>query len=812
MKRLLVAALFLLAAPAFATTYFFSGCGFNPNDSARNDIRATTGDACGSSDGVAGYTGCGVCVAPADGSSTGSLPPNFCGTTVVPNLDFGPNELTRSSGSFDHYTYVDEFPNDGDTTYLQPTTDGQKEVFSVDSSLMPTTATTVTAVTIVAVQKGTVADATTFHVGVEIPDDDGTAHYYPGVDWVQVATSYQFFVQTFQLNPKTNAAWTTTDVQLLHPFYEVVTAAVGLPRARLSSLTAFVSFSNAPPIFPPSSGTLTNPWCLDPSDDGVRSSFAQFSDGGTGNIVTELAANDVVTLCAGDCDGHGSETFYLQSTGTTTVSGSDEPHWLVPQANTITVNTFFGEHVTLSGDTSGNGLPDPTDITMAIDQATTAKTGWVWKGVDFSNFAPTNGGEIFYLNNNPDGWIFDGVTAHNLGGYAWTSASLESTPCSKDSAPHLFKVADLTGTFIVRNSKVWHSCVFAHRNTVNASATSILIDSNEYWDLPVVSNDFIGNNITYSNNYIHDVVEGISVEEDMTNVVIEGNVLACRGDFTPDSQYGGHCYDAIRVTNGDNGSTEVTSHDITIARNRIYGVTVGGYRVRGGWWQSPLSVHFNNPNAANNVTIENNMFWKLAPWTTIGSGPVESASLYLQLARASGTEVVVQNNTFDDAFEAIYLDGLAAVDYMVRDNLLYQNRAGTVYAPGVTVNGAASGSHIQNNMVTNGNDTHALVSLSGVTQNCSSIASFNASNRSGNFCPRNGSGQGIPPAFVSNGVSPTCWDLHLLGFQYATDAGVAASTEDIDTDPRPIGPATDVGADEWPDGTFTCPCNVLTCN
>jgi hypothetical protein len=50
------------------------------------------------------------------------------------------------------------------------------------------------------------------------------------------------------------------------------------------------------------------------------------------------------------------------------------------------------------------------------------------------------------------------------------------------------------------------------------------------------------------------------------------------------------------------------------------------------------------------------------------------------------------------------------------------------------------------------------------------------------------------PAFVN----PSVWDYHLTDGSAAIDVGVDAGvTTDIDGDPRPIGPAPDIGADEF---------------
>lgn len=47
-------------------------------------------------------------------------------------------------------------------------------------------------------------------------------------------------------------------------------------------------------------------------------------------------------------------------------------------------------------------------------------------------------------------------------------------------------------------------------------------------------------------------------------------------------------------------------------------------------------------------------------------------------------------------------------------------------------------------------------------------------------------------------VDPADGDFHIGAGSAAIDAGVDAGvTTDIDGDPRPIGPTSDVGADEW---------------
>ena len=61
-------------------------------------------------------------------------------------------------------------------------------------------------------------------------------------------------------------------------------------------------------------GTQSNPYCLDPTGSGNKTSFRYLMDGSAPDVV----AGDTIYLCAGACDGTGSATYNLGVAGTAT--------------------------------------------------------------------------------------------------------------------------------------------------------------------------------------------------------------------------------------------------------------------------------------------------------------------------------------------------------------------------------------------------------------------------------------------------------------------------------------------------------------
>src|SRR5689334_4366553 len=59
-------------------------------------------------------------------------------------------------------------------------------------------------------------------------------------------------------------------------------------------------------------GSAANPFCLDPQNDGTNDSFACLQDRSCNNSVDPLlAAGDTIKLCATDCDGADTGTFFV---------------------------------------------------------------------------------------------------------------------------------------------------------------------------------------------------------------------------------------------------------------------------------------------------------------------------------------------------------------------------------------------------------------------------------------------------------------------------------------------------------------------
>ena len=522
-------------------------------------------------------------------------------------------------------------------------------------------------------------------------------------------------------------------------------------------------------------GTLANPYCMDPDGSGKKASLAYLMDG----AAPDVGPGDTIYLCAGACDGAGTGTYNLGVQGTTT-NGSTyaiAPVVSGTQASPITIQAFPGETVILSGDTNGNGVADttePSDLVTNLTAAGANKAWYVWKNLIVERVKSI----AFYLNANPANWTFDNIEVRYVGPTMWSGQDLSAAGCDNQQNNYVFKVADLAAPLTIRNSRFHHVCGFAHRNTVNDSTTaSMLIEKNEYYNVSDVSNDFIGRNVTYRGNYVHDCIDGFGVEENMKNVVIEDNIISCPGVYkaTPD----GRCYVAITVNDGNNGSGGTTKN-ITIRRNRIYGAVDGQFGgAASGWFLCPLQFTATNTTESINSVIENNMIWH--GWSP-SSSELCAAGIGVKTNRS---EVIIQNNTVYDSTYGIAADAtVAGVAYTIRNNLLVRaNKNGSNRVELWIGPNAANSSITYNNLDPDGQGG-SVMTIAGTNYGCSQIASF----QSGNKC--------ASTSFVKVSGAVMDWDLHLASTDTSNrNVWTVGPTEDIDRGARST-PA-DVGVDEY---------------
>ncbi|HET8945728.1 MAG TPA: hypothetical protein VFQ07_01995 [Candidatus Polarisedimenticolia bacterium] len=527
-------------------------------------------------------------------------------------------------------------------------------------------------------------------------------------------------------------------------------------------------------------GTQSNPYCLDPAGIGKKISFAYLMDG----QAPEVAAGDTIALCAGACDGTGSATYGLDPTGTTSQNSYSyvfSPRVSGTAAAPITITAFAGESVVLSGDTNQDGIPQASEPQVMLTDTTGTganKAYYVIKNLTFEKVSQI----MFYLNNNPANWTFDNVEVRYSTTEMWNGGNIADNGCDNEHGGYVFKLADLQGPLVIKNSRFHHICGAVHRHTVNQSTSgSVLSENNEYYNVSVVTNNFQGRNETWRGNYIHDFVDGITIEEDMKDIVIEDNIVACPGDYKTYSD--GRCGRAIHISDGDNGPASAgKTKNITIRRNKIYGRVDGQFgnsaSTNWGYFLCALRVTATNNTGPINILIENNMIWHHLSWS---SDSTCSAGIGINTNRS---EVTIQNNTVYDSANGIGLDAtVPGIAYTVRDNLLIRaNKGGN--KPEMVIAANASGSIVRNNNLNSDGQGDPVMTVAGTNYGCSQMASY----QTGNKC--------AATTFVRTTGAVKDWDLHLPATDTANrNAGMAGATEDIDKAPR--GPVPiDIGADE----------------
>lgn len=524
-------------------------------------------------------------------------------------------------------------------------------------------------------------------------------------------------------------------------------------------------------------GTQSNPYCLDPTGSGNKTSFRYLMDGASPDVV----AGDTIYLCAGACDGTGSGTYNLGVGGTATngwtyvfapvVSGT--------ASAPITISGYAGETVVLSGDTNGNGVPEATEPDMMITNVTSSGTGrswYVWKNFTVEKLQEA----VFYINANPANWTFDNIEVRYFDAQMWNGGTVYSNGCDDQGGGYVFKVADLAAQLTIKNSRFHHICGFVNRITVNQG--SILFENNEYYNVSIVDNEFQSRNVTWRGNYLHDFMNGISIEEDMQGVVIEDNIIACPGDYKV--EFDGRCRSGLNINDGNNGAAAGgRTKNITVRRNRIYGSIDGVYGGSGvGYFYCAFVVTATNNTEALNILIENNFIWHHLSWA---QEPQCAAGLGVKTNRS---EVTIQNNTLYDTANGLYLDAnVPGIAYTVRNNLIVKSGKGSTNNPEVTIAANAAGTTLRNNNLHHGGQGDPVLRIDAANYSCAQVPTV----QTGNKCQTT--------ALVRTSGTVKDWDLHLSTTDTANrNAGTTGPADDIDKLPRtaPI----DIGADEMGGG------------
>ena len=644
---------------------------------------------------------------------------------------------------------------------------------------------------------------------------------------------------------------------------------------------------------PPARGTIGNPWCLNPeASGGDKSSFDAMMDGGTGTTLkTELAAGDTVYLCAGPCDYQGTATWYLQAHDSPKADGSDctgrRAVFDYEVDGPIIITPLGGENVVLSGDANGNNVYDVGEATHFVSTADcdgvtnptfSSHSGYSWIGghaltiEKFGTFAFYNvnttgdnlyeGMEIRYGNSGTGAqefWQCTGNDCDNLG----TDDGLgsPSIACTTNDSG-AFGVHGLSGgTITIRDNVVHHICFAAFRTNGNCNTTLIggatqttgctsgitalnIID-NRGWNVGAIYNSHQVRNVTIRGNYFTDVNSGIGLEEQNTNIVVDGNTIGTLGlyDITAgsgtffgkgtyaigvndgDGPPSDGCYDQVCSGSSNNGAlcTTVanciddgvdpasrcggqegvcTTHNIQITRNKIFGYSNhdSNYALRQSYIMGGIYWKAHNTDVSLEGTthdgfddlgdsrIENNMIWYTQD--SDGNFNVEEASL----AVSAPDSVVVRNNTVYNGNKT-YLDGASHTfdgNLIVKSNQVF---AGNL--PELVVTASAIGSSVHGNNLNDAGDGGTVASINGSNLTCAQVNStpgLGLASGSTNICAAS--------TFVNIAGAKSTWDLHLLAADSA-NVNVAQSgpTDDIDGESRPspltgIALPFDRGADE----------------
>ena len=525
-------------------------------------------------------------------------------------------------------------------------------------------------------------------------------------------------------------------------------------------------------------GTQSNPWCLDPAGSGAKTSFRNLMDGAS----PEVAAGDTIYLCAGACDGSGSATYNLGVSGTTSngYSYTFGPIVSGTASSPITITSWPGENVVLSGDTNGNGVPDtnePQVLVTNMNQGGRDKSWYVWKNLTFERVREN----MFYINANPANWTFDNIEVRYTNDLMWNGGNIYDVGCNNETGGFVFKLADLAAPLTIKNSRFHHICGAVHRYTVNkVTGAQVLHLNNEYYNISTVDNEFQGRNVTWRGNYLHDFYDGISMEEDMQGIVIEDNIVACPGDYKV--SFDGRCGTGITINDGNNGaSAGGRTKDIIIRRNKVYGSIDGVYAGSGlGYFFCAVTIIATNDTEPINILVENNMIWHHRSWS---EDYICAAGIGIKTNRS---EVTVQNNTVYDSSYGIVLDAyVPGIAYTVRNNLLIRANKGNSNRQEMLVFANAVNSVIRNNNLHSDGQGDPVLTVNGTNYNCSQMASF----QTGNKC--------AATTFVRTTGTVKDWDLHLPSTDTANrNAGMAGPADDIDKAPRGAAPI-DLGADEY---------------
>ena len=579
-------------------------------------------------------------------------------------------------------------------------------------------------------------------------------------------------------------------------------------------------------------GTWPNPWCLAPEPSGLRDSFEEMMDGGTGTaLTTDLVAGDRILLCAGFCDGTSTAVFHLQSHDAYQNSescGSPTARSVFDyQANgPIAIEPYcIGsscETVVLDGDADADNTYDSGEATHLVNTGScvagvfSGKGDYIWDGDP-----PNTGTAHIIVQKAVTALVYDqGLPSGKTNLYKGLELRYQGDtlfPCTGDDCDNVandgvgvtpgagsvgcvqfdsgaFVVTRELGTVTMTKGRYHHLCFAALRSNNNCNGTqasgctdgvtALNFTDNEIWNAGAVTNSHQARNALFARNYAHDTQWGIGFEEQYVDSRIEDNRVACLGEYDVNSTGGevGKCTVGIEVTDGDNppsdGCADVggnegvcTTTNVIVQRNKVYQAGNGKFTT------GIKFVAHNSSGTLGTSAVVNNMVWNVQKSSSCTSGDAETS-----LAVLSVDPVLVESNTVYGSKCPVTLGGAA---HTFIDNLVTSGVNSEFL-----VTASAASSDITYNVLYDTSGTIATVN--GAAYSCATVPTIQNNNRC-SAC-----------AFAALPTGPASnWDLSAVLHLSPSDAvcrntGTSGPTDDIDRQDRTgvTAGVTDVGADE----------------
>ncbi|HUU44172.1 MAG TPA: hypothetical protein VM118_00440, partial [Acidobacteriota bacterium] len=396
---------------------------------------------------------------------------------------------------------------------------------------------------------------------------------------------------------------------------------------------------------------INNPICLDWDNDGSDEGWGYVQDG----TAPEVGSGDTVYLCCGDCDGAGTCTHNQDDVIT------------IQNAGPVTVSGYPGETVTYDG---GSTVADYTlGVVRHVYVTVETYDDWTFQNYNLQHYQSY----FFHALNAPDGWTIQNMTMKWLDALQDDSSVGDTSTCGKGYAGDTYGIYFRTGnpsgaptaTLTIANIDMHSICKFALRFNSLSNGTAIIVEDNTFYNMAGVTNGFNNSGQRIRRNTVYDVEVPFSEEWGTIDLIIEDNIIECRGTYNMDS---GRCQQAIQINESDNPPGEIDGicNDIIIRRNKIIGYASSGQ----GSWYSGITYLCecldSNGCVTLNATIENNFLQRIVPNITGGTclGPRHGLSLI------TNKPVTVRHNTIRESSLGMIICGNGTVAHNVYGNII----------------------------------------------------------------------------------------------------------------------------------------------